>query len=170
MEQRAKMDEQIKECAESIRTAEDRLEEARQAWLESEADAKQDKKAQTIELNYEEFMHIGKMLEHFVGLTNNAGTSEGGPVLRKLPEGAVVAERDPLGGEAFQREAQRTLAVPGDKAIRLPQQQLHPHHLRTPYLPGRMEPAPPVQRTKPKQRPQPQGRTALQHLSPQERR
>ena len=80
---------------------------------------KQDKKAQTIELNYEEFMHIGKMLEHFVGLTSNAGTSEGGPVRRKLPGGAVVAEGDPLGGEAFQREAQRTLAVLGDKAIQM---------------------------------------------------
>ena len=59
-DQRAKLDEQIKECAESIRTAENRLEEARQAWLESESEARQDKKAQTIELNYEEFMHIGK--------------------------------------------------------------------------------------------------------------
>ena len=71
------------------------------------------------ELNYEEFMHIGKMLEHFVGLTNNAGTSEGFPVRRKLPGGAVVAERDPLGGEAFRREARRTLAVLGDKAIQM---------------------------------------------------
>ena len=115
-DQRAKLDEQIKECAESIRTAEDCLEEARQAWLELEADAKQDKKTQTIELNYEEFMHIGKMLEHFVGLTNNAGTSEGGPVRRKLPGGAVIAEGDPL-GEAFQKEARRTLAALGDKAI-----------------------------------------------------
>ena len=118
-DQRAKLDEQIKECAASIRTAEDRLEEARQAWIESEADPKPDKKAQTIELNYEEFMHIGKMLEHFVGLTSTAGTSEGGPVRRKLPGGSVVAEGDPLGGEAFQREAQRTLAVLGDKAIQM---------------------------------------------------
>ena len=87
-EQRTKLDEQIKECAESIKTAEDRLEEARQAWLESEADAKQDKKAQTIELNYEEFMHLGKMLEHFVGLTSNAGapcggSSQGAPSLQR---------------------------------------------------------------------------------------
>ena len=118
-DQRAKLDEQIKECAASIRTAEDRLEEARQAWIESEADPKPDKKAQTIELNYEEFMHIGKMLEHFVGLTSAAGTSEGGPVRRKLPGGSVIAEGDPIGGEAFQREAQRTLAVLGDKAIQM---------------------------------------------------
>ena len=97
----------------------DRLEEARQAWIESEADPKPDKKAQTIELNYEEFMHIGKMLEHFVGLTSAAGTSEGGPVRRKLPGGSVIAEGDPIGGEAFQREAQRTLAVLGDKAIQM---------------------------------------------------
>ena len=36
-EQRAKLDDQIKECAESIRTAEDRLDEARQARSRSQA-------------------------------------------------------------------------------------------------------------------------------------
>ena len=146
-DQRAKLDEQIKECAASIRTAEDRLEEARQAWIESEADPKPDKKAQTIELNYEEFMHIGKMLEHFVGLTSTAGTSEGGPVRRKLPGGSVGPTHP--------------CSVRG---------QGHPRLLQwTPYLPGRREPAPPTQKTKPKQLPlhQCKAKRVPRHLSPQ---
>ena len=111
------------------RLTQDGLEEAR-----SESAAKQSKKTQTIELNYEELMHIAwEDVEAFRGSHQPGGDLRGGPVRRKLPGGAVIAEGDPLGGEAFHREAQRTLTVLGDKAIQMRrrQQQQPLQHLQS---------------------------------------
>ena len=63
-------------------------------------------KAETIELNYAEFMHIGAMLEHFVGITNQVATSEGGSVRRKLPEGGRHCRSRPHRGETFKKKSE----------------------------------------------------------------